>query len=204
MKTKDSKTVFNLPAEWITNLLLIVAQAVLIGVMAGFGRGGDWVYWMIFGSLVISDVFFLFMLLYKVYRARFTLVTLSKTELVYRRAFKKFTVEAEDLVVALCDYGKPGSVVKYAMIYDKNDEGGAFIFAVSGTRCLKKIAAVAPRILLTFVTACTEGKTLEKLKTTASDDLKGYIERELEAREANAHPAPDPASKKKKRKKKKK
>lgn len=204
LKNKETKTIFNLTAEWAINIILIVLQGALIAVMSALGAGRDGTYWIIFGCLSVSFVFFLFMLLYKAYRARLTLVTLSRDALVFRRAFKRVRVEAEDLVVALCDSGKPGSKFKLAMVYDKADPNGGFLLEVSNRKCFGKIADFAPRILLTFVAACTDGDVLEKLKATSAQDVVEYIQRELDAREANAHPAPTAPSKKKKRKKKKK
>lgn len=198
--TKTTIKTANVPREMFTNIAIPVLQAAAIIGVGCSPLPHDWAFWLILSILIVMCLYFSFMLVYKLYRARLTFVTFTEKKISYYAGFCKVEIDAEKIAVTLCDYGKPDSKTKYAFIYDGEPDNG-FLFAVSAVKSLNKFRDCVPEPLLRFIIACTQPSVLDTVKATASDRLKELIELDLREREKTRLKEQEQARKKRKKKK---
>jgi len=201
-KTQDKKTLLNIPIEWITHLAILVLQIVIIVIMLCF-MNGRWDYVMIFCIIAAAFLFFGFMTVYKLYRARLTVVKLSTEKVTYYAGFKRVEISAENLAVALCDFGKNDKAAKLAHVYDMRCPDDGFILSISGKTASVKWADCVPERLSIFMLSCTAEDVLKRMADDAevSPALKEKIAAELKARVENNTARQTAAKRRKKRKK---
>ena len=181
---------------------LPILQAAVIIAVGCSPIVHDWTFWVILAVLMLACLYFSFMLFYKLYRARLTFVTFTKENVSYYTAFKKAELQADEIDVKLCDYGKPDGKTKYAIVCDKNDPDNGFMLAVSTTKSLAKYKDCVPEQLLRFIIACTTPAVLKTERETAADGLKELIDLDLEERDQTKKREEEETRKMRKRKKK--
>ncbi len=178
----------------------VLQLGILIGICCGpFDR--VWTFWLLVASLSVVCLYFSFMLVYKLYRARITFATFTKESVRFYIGFHAVELKADELSVTLCDTGKPSAKNKYAVVHETNNGDNGFMLVVSCTKSLAKFKDCAPEPLLKFIIACTLPQVLESARKDASDELKQLIDEDIEEREKTRLQEESAARKKRKNKK---
>lgn len=203
-KQKEKCTVANNLSEYVIHIALPTLQAIAVVLMAALVKAWNWTSVLILVILSAALLFFAFMLFYKLYRARLTLVTFTQKTITYTARFKKRVIAADDIMITLCDPqdAKQPAKKHYCMVCDKAAPDDGFFFAVGVKSSLDKLAYIAPPLMVRFIVACTSAEVLEKTRSGASDELAEYINVELEAREKRREQAEREQKRKNKNKRK--
>ncbi len=196
-KEKTDMTVLNNKTDWIIHIVMSAVQLVAVILISCLVKDRSWVFWTILVILVLATLYFGFMFVYKVYRGRLTIVNVSRQGLSFYCAFKNEYVKASDIVVELIDVAKPSVKKKYAEVYAKGG-GGSFVLAISCKKTFEKFYAYAPEYLIKFIIACTDETVLKQKRESVPDDIKEYIDLEIEARIRKAEEEKKAARKKRK------
>lgn len=190
----------NAPIDMLIHVLIpLFGIGGIVGILVS--GESNWAIWLIFAMLALMSLYYVSMLLYKLYRARLSFVKIDTNRIVFFSAFKKTEILSENMQFALSDYGRPTSKTKYVIISDKTTNGDGLLFAVSSVKGLNRYKDCVPLPLLKIIIALTNPEVLNAMLKNCSDSLKELIENDLKQREETRIRENEEARRKRKRKK---